>query len=109
MAISMVEPYYERFLRIKEEQGLSWTQLVRNSESVSLSTLRAFAMPPNTGDSRRWRYPSAETIADVAQALGISPEEFPEYQLAQFRARFDERAVGLDEALRLMQEFEEQE
>lgn len=98
----VAEPYWERFQRLKRDNGLSWSDLVRASEKASLSTLRAFALAPakpGNGKRTRDRYPSAETIADVARALGVPPEEFPEYQLAKAREALDERVVGLETAL----------
>lgn len=101
-ATAAFEPYWERFARLKEEKGLSWSQLVRASKRASLSTLRSLAIEPSTdadGARGRERYPSAETLEDAATALGVSPYVFPEYQLAKAREQFDERTVGLEEAL----------
>lgn len=98
----VTEPYWERFKRLKAEKRLSWSDLVRASEKASLSTLRAFALAPaKTADGKRSRdrYPSADTIADVARALNVPPEEFPEYRLAKAREALDERIAGLEEAL----------
>lgn len=98
----VTEPYWERFKRLKAEKGLSWSDLVRASEKASLSTLRAFAIEPAKsadGKRSRDRYPSADTIADVARALDVLPEEFPEYRLAKAREALDERIAGLEEAL----------
>lgn len=101
------ERYWERFTRIKRAKGLSWTQLVRAAEKASTSTFRAFAAePPEDGSPGRWRYPTAATIADVARALGVEPEEFPEYRLAMAREMLDERVVGLDQALATLTQFE---
>jgi transcriptional regulator with XRE-family HTH domain len=44
--------------------------------------------------------PGPETIRALAHALGVPPEEFPEYGLALARQKLDERKVGLDQAIR---------
>lgn len=38
-------------------------------------------------------------IEAVARVLGVKPTEFPEYRLARTRELFDERVVGLDQAV----------
>lgn len=110
---STVEPYWERFARIKREKGLTWDDLIRESrdDRVSLGTFRAFAIPPSddeNGKRSRGRYPSPETIAKVARALGVEPEEFPEYRLARAREKLDERSpFGLESALEFLAIFDE--
>jgi transcriptional regulator with XRE-family HTH domain len=98
----VAEPYHERLRRLRREAGLSQPALFRVVEGVSLDTIRALerdpAVRPATGRGRA-RYPSAATLAALATALGVAPEEFPEYRLAKARERLDERAVGLDAAL----------
>lgn len=43
--------------------------------------------------------PGAETIRALARGLDVPPETFPEYRLAQVRRLFDERDLGLDQAV----------
>jgi transcriptional regulator with XRE-family HTH domain len=45
-------------------------------------------------------------IEAVARALGVPPEEFPEYRLALARTMLDEREVGLDQALAVLKRIE---
>lgn len=50
--------------------------------------------------------PGPETISAVAHALGVPPQEFPEYRLALARAQLDENEIGLDQALANLAQFE---
>lgn len=104
-----VEPYWQRFSRLKQEKNLSWSQLVRTAKNAGLSTLRGLTIePPTPGEAKRGlhRYPSAETLEDAARALGVEPEEFPEYRLAKARDLLDERVVGLHQAMTTLTQFE---
>jgi transcriptional regulator with XRE-family HTH domain len=96
------EPYYERLPRLRREAGLSQPALFRAADGVSLDTIRALERDPSVRSAAgrgRARYPSAATLAALAKALGVAPDEFPEYRLAQARAQLDERVAGLDRAL----------
>lgn len=98
-----VEPYHQRLRRLRRERGLSQPALFREARGVSLDTIRALERDPAATSSAagrgRARYPSAATLASLAEALRVEPDEFPEYRLAVARDRLDERIVGLDRAL----------
>lgn len=95
-AMSDDEPYHERLRRLRSERGLSRGQLYKLTRNVGIDTLIALEREPGSGRSR---YPSAATLEDVAQALGVDPSEFPEYRLAKARGELDERVHGLGGAL----------
>lgn len=96
------EPFHSRLKRLREERGLSQPALFRAVDGVSFSTIVSLEQDPTratNGARGRARYPSPETIEALAPALGVQPEEFPEYRLAMARRLLDERAVGLERAL----------
>lgn len=101
--MSADELYHERVRRLRLERGLSIDRLGKRTK-VSGETLKALERPP---DSNRSRYPSTETLEDVAQALGVDPSEFPEYRLAKARELLDERAnpEGLAGALAVLDQI----
>jgi transcriptional regulator with XRE-family HTH domain len=90
------EPYNERLRRLRTERGLSRGQLHRLTREVGIDMLIALERDPESG---RARYPSAATLEDVAQALDVPAEDFPEYRLARAREELDERVVGIGRAL----------
>ena len=51
--------------------------------------------------------PRPETIKGIARALGVDPRDLVEYRLAVVRRLFDERAVGLDQAIANLEVFEQ--
>lgn len=104
----MNKPYWEKLRRFREEAGLSQPELYRLS-GVSIGTIRALEQPyekQRAGVPSRTRYPSIETLERLAEALEVSPAEFAEYRLARARELLDERARGLDEALRCLEAFD---
>jgi transcriptional regulator with XRE-family HTH domain len=97
-----VEPYHQRLRRLRHAAGLSQPELFRATAGVSLDTIRALERDPGVRSAAgrgRARYPSAATLEALSAALGVEPDEFPEYRLARARALLDERVVGLDGAL----------
>ena len=101
---SDVEPYYERLKRLRQARG--WTQLQlrdRVKPALEYDQVRALELKPagpaRGGRRARWRYPSAEALEVLSDALGVDPSEFPEYRLAKARELLDERVNGLDGAL----------
>lgn len=105
-----VEPYFLRLRRLRKARGLSQPKLYRITEGVSLDMIRALERDPatalGTSSRSRHRYPSPETLARLAQALDVPPEEFPEYRLARARERLDDRLVGLDQAMATLEPIE---
>ena len=91
------EPYYERLRRLRNERGLSQPELFKRVDGVSIDSIRILERSPDR--VARVRYPSAKTLAALAEGLDVPPEEFPEYELARARELLDERVVGLDVAL----------
>lgn len=106
-----MEPYWQRLRRLRTERGLSQPQLYRLTQDVSLEMVRALERDPakaTASPRSRSRYPSAATLARICQALGVPPEEFPEYRLAAARDRLDDRVVGLDRAIASLEGIERQ-
>jgi transcriptional regulator with XRE-family HTH domain len=105
-----VEPYHLRLRRLRQARGLSQPQFYRLVDGVSLDMIRALERDPakiSTAAGRsRSRYPSAATLARLAEALEVPPEEFPEYRLWQARDRLDDRVVGLDRAVAALESVE---
>lgn len=62
-----------------------------NGIGVSEETIKAL-------EAGKWSA-TPETLRAIAHGLGIEPERFPQYRLALLRQQFDEREVGLDEAI----------
>lgn len=50
--------------------------------------------------------PSLKAIELISRGAGVEPGYFAEYRLAMVRRRFDEREIGLDEALSALAELE---
>lgn len=96
-AAQSAEPASRVLRRLLAEQAVSSralaeaTKEIRPPKGVSASYIRNVAR----GDD----LPSAEALAILAEALHVQPEVFAEYRLAKVRELFDERAVGLEEAL----------
>jgi transcriptional regulator with XRE-family HTH domain len=86
---------------MRQEAGLSQPELFRRTPSLSWETVRAVEREPgDAGTTRgRARYPSKETLKALADGLGVSPDEFPEYRLAVARQALDERESTLEEAM----------
>lgn len=102
------EPYWERLRRLRTKAGLSQPQLYRLVEGVGFDTIRAAERPyVDQRDGRRSaaRYPSADMLEKLSEALGVHPSEFPEYRLAKARQMLDERAVGLEQALATLEQI----
>ncbi len=108
--VATEQPYWERIRSLKARFGLTEDDLVRGSKRLTRSTLQALMRPykpQKAGASNSSRYPRPERIKYVAEALGVPPEEFPEYRLAKARELLDERHHGLDQALTNLAEITE--
>jgi transcriptional regulator with XRE-family HTH domain len=106
-----IEPYWQRIRRLRLARKLSQERLYRATEGVSMDMIRALEADPRRmtkAKRQRSRYPSAATLARVANALQVPPEEFPEYRLALARDRLDDRIVGLEQALETLKTVEQQ-
>lgn len=102
----MIEPYWHRISRLRDERGLSHGRLyLACGGEVGHETLRRIQRDPEKhgGTNGAARYPSAQVLEIVARALGVDPEEFPEYVLARARSVIDERQVGLEAAFENLQ------
>lgn len=94
------EPYWEKIRRLRTQAGLSQPALYRES-GVSIGTIRGLEKPyedQRGGAPNSARYPSADTLERLAEALGVEADAFAEYRLAKARELLDERQVGLEEA-----------
>lgn len=97
------EPFAQRLRRLAGERGMSlervahdaWDQDVRGTSPNLFKKVMRGERDLKPG-----------LIEAVARALGVPPEEFPEYRLALARNTLDEREVGLDQALAALTRFE---
>ena len=98
----MADPFKDRLQRLAQERGMTLSQVrldaydptVRGTNPESLK--RAIS---------RERPLHIEQIEALAKAVGVPPDEFPEYQLAVARRLLDEQQVGLDAAIAALQAF----
>jgi transcriptional regulator with XRE-family HTH domain len=101
-------PYWTRLKQLRKRAGLSQPELYRDS-GVSFGMIRALETPyrdEKNGATNRSRYPTVEVLEKLSAALGVEPATFPEYRLARARELLDERAHGLEEALRCLDAFD---
>jgi transcriptional regulator with XRE-family HTH domain len=110
MAVDPLQPFGVRLRRLREESGLSRSQLSRKTATVN----EGVGLPEITIkvlETDLKRQPELNTIEILAQALAIPPETFPQYKLAVIRRQLDERepphGVGLEQALTMLAEIEE--
>lgn len=99
----MEEVFTERLRRLVKEKGTSLERVFNeaynpNERGTSTAMYRKIM--------RGERNVSPLAIEAVATALGVAPEEFPEYRLALARQQLDESEVGLDQALGNLQRIE---
>jgi transcriptional regulator with XRE-family HTH domain len=73
------------------QEGLAYAMHDQGSKGATAGAIGQF----ERGITR----PRPETIEAIAAALGVEPTEFVEYRLALVRRLFDERQVGLEQAL----------
>jgi hypothetical protein len=69
---------------------------------ISVDTITKLESDPN-------RQPADRTILLLGEALGATGDEFPAYELAKARARFDERRRDFASAWRSLQDLRRQE
>jgi transcriptional regulator with XRE-family HTH domain len=96
-------PLHERLRAMRERKGLSQPALFRIAEGVSFDAIRQVESAPGT---TKHRYPTRQTLEAMAAALEATHEELPELRLARLRDALDERTVGLDAALELLDRIE---
>lgn len=90
-------------------RGISQPELYRRAEGVSFETIRSALAAPDpakASDKQKHRYPSADKLGAILVALDVDPATFPEYRLALARRELDEREVGLDQALKMLETIE---
>jgi transcriptional regulator with XRE-family HTH domain len=103
---AMIEDFRGITTRLRRERGMTLEDLAFEARrhapagSVSLSLIQKRLAPASTTS------PSIEMLEALAAALGVPPETYPEWRLAQARLAFDEREVGLEEALETLSVFE---
>ena len=100
----MADSFKDRLDRLAKEKG------------KTLSRVRLDAYDPNVKGTNpeslkrvisRERPLRPEQIAALAGAVGVPPEHFPEYRLALARRALDEREVGLDQAVKTLEQIQE--
>lgn len=104
MSDETVEPFAERVWRLIEEKGTTLEKVALAAYDPEIRGTSSTLVKKAMRGERALNMPMIEAIAD---ALGVEPEEFPEYQLAGLRYRLDERQVGLDEAWGLFSQLRE--
>jgi transcriptional regulator with XRE-family HTH domain len=90
--------------RLRIERGWSQEALAFEVRSRTKSSPTAGAIGQIERGVTR---PRQQTIEGIARALDLSPEDLAEYRLAAVRRLFDERAVGLDQAIANLGAFEQ--
>ena len=94
-------PFPETLRSLLEMQGVSQRQLMdRTREQAGWGSYGTV-----THLLRGFMRPSMVAMQHIAQALQVEPETFAEYRLGKARERLDPTAVGLDEALRNLDEM----
>lgn len=98
-----LEPFPARLRRLRQDRGWSRSTLSRKTvdydgRGLAEATVKAVEVGTNR--------PGPDTIVALAHALGVAPEEFPEYRLALARQQLDEREVGLDQAVEALTQIE---
>ena len=88
---------------LRQERGLSQEDLAFRMRDQGAGATSGAVGQIERGVIR----PKRETIEALAAALGVEPERFAEYRLAAARRLFDEREVGLEEALSNLRQLEE--
>lgn len=91
-------PYWTRLKSWRKHIGLTQNEVVRRTQKTgNVGGYEMAPRPPLAETPKkqkkaraRNRHPSREALADLSQAVGIPPEEFPEYLLATLREALDE-------------------
>lgn len=90
------KPINEKLREIREAKGWSRERLSHEAYKIDQD---GTSYAQITAIERGNRRASAATILALARALGVEPEEFPEYRLALARHLLDETKVGLGRAM----------
>lgn len=95
---SPARPWFELMDDLRAKTGLT-------QDDVAFEARQHGAPSTFTGSwisqLRRGSRPLAvDVLQGIAGALGVEPEHFAEYRLARIRQLFDEREIGLKEAIR---------
>lgn len=102
---SQPEPFADRVKR-----------LVANTEGMTVAKLGFVAYKPDVKGTNPDTFKSVMAgrravtpvlIEAVADVLDVEPNEFPEYRLARMRRALDEREVGLQSAVRMLDDVED--
>ena len=95
------QPFPETLLSLMEMQEISRRGLAKRCQQRDGWGTHSSISDMLHGKLR----PSVSAIESIAGALGVSPETFAEYRLAQARARLDPEQVGLERALKNLAAF----
>lgn len=91
-----LQPFGAQLRALRQEKGKSLEDLAFATREHGGKLTFSYVGQVERGT----QYPTPATIALLAKALGVAPEEFIAYRLARARRLFDEREVGLEEAAR---------
>lgn len=100
----MEEPFPDRLRRLVKEKGTSMERVFIEAYDPTPRSGTSPAQMKKVMNGTRTITPHA--IEAVAKALGVPPEEFPEYRLALARNQMDPSEVGLDQALKNLDRVE---
>jgi len=98
------EPFHARVKRLASEQGLSVSKVGYLAYDPDIKGTNPDTFKSVMAGRRRVTIPLIEAVAG---ALGVPANVFPEYRLAQARRRLDEREVGLEEAVAMLEAVEQ--
>lgn len=88
------QPFPKALHELLAEQEISQRELIRRTQRHGWGSTGTI-----TNILASDRSPSARAMEEIARALKIRPEHFPEYRLAKARTCLDPDVVGLEAAL----------
>jgi transcriptional regulator with XRE-family HTH domain len=86
-------PFAEALSELKHERSLTFREMHEATQAAD-PTGRGLSGTHISRLCKGFEPPSSKTIVLIAKALGLSPQHFAEYRLAEARALLDERAPG---------------
>lgn len=97
-------PFPERLRRLAETRGLSVERVLLEAWNRDVKGTNPNTLKKVMRGERPLQLVQLEAVAAV---LGVPADEFPEYRLALARRLYDERQVGLEQALANLSRLDE--